>query len=388
MKTRIFSDLSHRESPVLFFLIGIIWLSTMVPGRSQVAEWSFENITSAVPNLPIPASSSIPYVSAVARLSGGNNNGSPDACFGSETWSTNFWPTGDTRSTSDYLEFAIQAYPGETIGIDHFSFSSNASSDNSALNFEVHYSVNNFTTSKLLFSGTQGTGACTSHGGSLNARILSNATLRFRIYPYGQNPAAQAATIRMDNVQVSGSLLPVSLLHFSGRQENDGIRLEWATGSEVNNAFFAVERSADGLDFAEIGQVAGSGNHSSTQHYHFYDTAPLAAVSYYRLRQIDQDGEESLHPVVQVTYESKNLKEEELRIWPTVAGSELTIQVRSGLSDYLLEIWDLNGGFVRPVPVMNDKERFSVNLQDLSNGWYVVVLRNADRRIVRRFFKG
>jgi hypothetical protein len=66
--------------------------------------------------------------------------------------------------------------------------------------------------------------------------------------------------------------------------------LEWATGSEINNDFFTIERSLD-VEHAEIiGYLDGAGNSTQTLWYSFVDQNPLPGISYYRLKQTDFDG--------------------------------------------------------------------------------------------------
>lgn len=388
MKTRCFFNPSHGKG--LFLVCLFLSLMIFLPlstSFAQVAEWTFENITSAVPNLPIAASSSIPQVSAAASIAGGNNNGSPDLCSGNETWSTNFWPTGNSRSDNEYLEFTVRADPGESVVISYFSFSSNASSANSALNFEVYYSKNNFSTSTFLFTGVQSTGSCTSHSGGLSTTLLPGSTIRFRVYPYGQNVAAQAATIRLDNVSIGGALLPVALTSFSAVEADHQILLQWTTATELNNDYFLVERSPDGLFFKKIGSVPGAGNSQTKQQYYFRDQTPLAIPAYYRLRQIDFDGAATVHSIIQVDPPATRRRDHLLTIWPTVVQDRLQVKLNSEAATGTLSIWTLNGRLVRRLKTSSNDQIQQVTASDLQSGWYVIQYRDFRDRISRRFFK-
>ena len=84
--------------------------------------------------------------------------------------------------------------------------------------------------------------------------------------------------------------LPVEFLHFRAASSNDVVTLEWATGSEVNNDFFEVQRSADGNEFQIIGSVNGYGTTVERQDYSFTDFSPLPGTAFYKLRQVDFDG--------------------------------------------------------------------------------------------------
>ena len=96
---------------------------------------------------------------------------------------------------------------------------------------------------------------------------------------------------------VTSSTLPVSLMSFNATASNQLAKLDWATASEVNNAYFDVERSADALTYTRVGNVPGRGNSFSRQQYSFTDETPAPGANYYRLRQVDTDGRFSFSPV-------------------------------------------------------------------------------------------
>jgi hypothetical protein len=99
--------------------------------------------------------------------------------------------------------------------------------------------------------------------------------------------------------------LPVELAVFEAKASGANALLSWATASEKNNDFFAVERSLNGADFASIGTVRGQGNSTQAHDYAFTDVgigAKAASAVYYRLRQVDLDGTASLSPVRALTF--------------------------------------------------------------------------------------
>ncbi|MDO7875678.1 FG-GAP-like repeat-containing protein [Hymenobacter sp. ASUV-10] len=91
--------------------------------------------------------------------------------------------------------------------------------------------------------------------------------------------------------------LPVELLTFTATAEGPAAHLAWATASEKNSAAFEVERSADGKQFARLGTVAAAGTSSAPRAYTYLDATRLTGPSYYRLRQLDQDGTARYSPV-------------------------------------------------------------------------------------------
>ncbi len=88
----------------------------------------------------------------------------------------------------------------------------------------------------------------------------------------------------------SAAPLPVTLTSFTAAAQGLAVRVGWSTASERHSQYFAVERSADGRAFAEIGRVAAAGTSGQPRHYALLDARPPAGVAYYRLRQVDLDG--------------------------------------------------------------------------------------------------
>jgi hypothetical protein len=93
------------------------------------------------------------------------------------------------------------------------------------------------------------------------------------------------------------SPLPITLLNFEGTRDTEGtIHLRWQTIQERDNLGFEVEVSEDGQIFENIAFVEGQGNASSPRQYELsYDKFEAA---YYRLKQIDTDGEFNYFPVI------------------------------------------------------------------------------------------
>ena len=94
--------------------------------------------------------------------------------------------------------------------------------------------------------------------------------------------------------------LPIELISFTGHSEGVVNKLEWSTASEINNDYFTLERSEDGINFTEIGKVVGAGNSTSKLNYTFIDEKPLYGINYYILRQTDYNGDYELSNIVAI----------------------------------------------------------------------------------------
>ncbi|MBF9219603.1 CARDB domain-containing protein [Hymenobacter ruricola] len=103
--------------------------------------------------------------------------------------------------------------------------------------------------------------------------------------------------------------LPVELTSFTAVRRGRDVLAEWATASERNSAYFALEASAAPRDgFREIGRVAAAGSSAAPRRYTATEpNVPMTGgLRYYRLRQVDLDGTTSYGPVRAVRLDEVN----------------------------------------------------------------------------------
>lgn len=86
--------------------------------------------------------------------------------------------------------------------------------------------------------------------------------------------------------------LPVKLVYLKATPiDNEYIQVSWLTAVEIDNKGFEVYRSKNGVDFKNIGWVAGNGSTTEPKAYAFDDKDVAANTTYYyKLRQVDFDG--------------------------------------------------------------------------------------------------
>jgi hypothetical protein len=134
---------------------------------------------------------------------------------------------------------------------------------------------------------------------------------------------------------------PVEWLDFAATRQGSTVRLNWATASEVNNDYFAVERSADREYWSGLGEVEAMGNGHAVQSYRFDDLQPLAGKAWYRLRQVDLDGGVSYSQVVEVSEGVQG----GLKTWPNPVQDQLHFALNSA-EQVTATLTDLSGRVV------------------------------------------
>lgn len=94
------------------------------------------------------------------------------------------------------------------------------------------------------------------------------------------------------------STLPIELLWFRGYVQEDIVKLKWATATEINNDYFIVQKFVEN-EWVDMTRVEGVGTTNFTSYYETQDTRPTIGYSYYRLKQVDHDGQyEIFAPIV------------------------------------------------------------------------------------------
>lgn len=136
--------------------------------------------------------------------------------------------------------------------------------------------------------------------------------------------------------------LPANLTTFTAKLQEQQVKLEWEATLEENLAYYGVERSIDGKNFTQIGQVPAKGNSTTTLSYALMDkNLPKAAAKlYYRLAMVDLDGTVNHSPIRAVEQPVSNV-----RVWPNPVQDQLTFE-QLPEEDVQLEVRDLNGRLI------------------------------------------
>ena len=200
----------------------------------------------------------------------------------------------------------------------------------------------------------------------------------------GTQSTAANTVFKVYLVKQSGPV-PVSLLSFRGNKINRGVLLEWKTAWEKHNAYFMVERSANGTDFLPVASMAGAGNSNTTSTYSYVDNNPEAGFNYYRLRQVDQDGKSAYSSVILIRFESGN---EELLVYPNPVHDKLILEFGNGLQGkMLLKIIDQKGNLLLSKSVNISSRQLYMDVSALPAGVYFMETVLNGRVYTNKFVK-
>ena len=156
-------------------------------------------------------------------------------------------------------------------------------------------------------------------------------------------------------------------------------RLTWATASEHMSERFELLRSSDALNYAPIASIPAAGESQSTLNYMFTDTDPLEGVSYYRLRQVDNDGVDSRSNTVSVVFKRAD---NDLLIFPNPGNDRMELVVGPDLEGTSICLLDATGREVMRNLITG--ERLSLSTGALPLGIYSVwVVRSNGSHLAR-----
>jgi hypothetical protein len=168
--------------------------------------------------------------------------------------------------------------------------------------------------------------------------------------------------------------LPIEILYFTAKPAEARVELDWATATEVNNNYFTIEKSKDGVNFEfmqKVNSEALNGNSSAVLHYKIYDLTPYDGINYYRLKQTDFNGNYKYTSIAQVTFDIKSF----VSVFPNPASNNIFINVSADYDNADLKITDAIGREVLSQKV-NASNVNSVSTNSLIPGMYYVTIES------------
>lgn len=192
----------------------------------------------------------------------------------------------------------------------------------------------------------------------------------------------------MDDVKFAqcpeGGELPVSFLGVNAIQKGSGVSIDWSTSQEINSNSFDVERSADGNgNWDLVASVNAAGNSSVVKNYNVYDARPLSGVNFYRVKQVDKDGNFKYSKTVRVNL---NFSKTGVTVLANPFYNSLTVDFSSAVTQSVsARLVDITGKQVAVEKWMistgNTRMNFS-SLGNLQQGMYILNISNANGEIL------
>jgi len=196
-------------------------------------------------------------------------------------------------------------------------------------------------------------------------------------------------------VCVPNSNLPVELISFTARSVDNNVDLNWSTASEENNAGFEVQRSFDGRNFETIDFVEGRGTTSEIQHYRFTDlditSAAIQTTVYYRLKQIDLNGQFEIFDIAAVELDIEIAQFEITKVIGTRGNTRMInvyFQADERTSKVDVTLVNINSAYIQRNRIQvsdTGMNMIEYDLVDAPDGFYVISINNGKEIITQKF---
>lgn len=181
-----------------------------------------------------------------------------------------------------------------------------------------------------------------------------------------------------------GVVLPIELLSFNAEMnENKTVSLFWETHTEVNNDYFTVERSVDGIHWKFVVKVDGVGNTNESINYNAIDLKRVEGVVYYRLKQTNFDSNYSFSNIITLN----NLGENGgfVVVFPNPTDNVINIKLNSETIEDI-KIYNILGKEVSSeiLILSQTNNKVVLDLSNLLNGIYYLKVNNFNTKVVKK----
>ena len=168
--------------------------------------------------------------------------------------------------------------------------------------------------------------------------------------------------------------LPVELTLFTTKCSELSTSVSWQTASEFNSSAFVIEKSRDGVNWANLATLAAAGNSTTLINYTYKD-AEKSGLAYYRLQQVDQDGTEKTYGPISSNCVNNGIS---LKTFPNPSSELFTINIESEVPMAVAQIIvkDVFGRVVatKTVSIVEGSTQVELSNLTLEGGIYTVSL--------------
>jgi len=178
------------------------------------------------------------------------------------------------------------------------------------------------------------------------------------------------------------SILPIELDEITALVIDNYIEISWTSYSEINNDYYTLEKSMNGVDgWKSIGIVDGAGNSSVKLNYSIIDKMPINGFNYYRLVQTDYDGVVEYFKPIQVDF-SKQING---FVYPNPTKNNFTLTLDDKININEISIFNMLGQNITSIIYIEPLSRneFSIDLSSLPLGSYFVKVGSQTYKIIK-----
>ncbi|WP_083852681.1 beta strand repeat-containing protein [Pedobacter arcticus] len=168
------------------------------------------------------------------------------------------------------------------------------------------------------------------------------------------------------------SVLPVTLISFTAKNNNNNVALAWQATAEVNLSHYIVQRSTNGVDFTDL-TIVEANNTTGVFNYAFLDRTANFGTNYYQLISVDTDGKTQKSELRSATLGASVTS---VKAYPNPAINQLNV---SGLAlGDIIKMFNTSGQLLISQNAESNQVN-AVNMTTVKPGIYILSIENAGK---------
>ncbi len=202
----------------------------------------------------------------------------------------------------------------------------------------------------------------------------------------GSIGAALNALSIPQSTSTSSCALPVELLSFKATAQGKyKVQVNWSTATELNNHFFTLERSTDGIHFLPVAKLYGQESSQQLTSYTYNDEVHAYSILYYKLSQTDINGHTENLGIRKVYPSSDQLV---FAAYPNPFKDELYLTLDQQSKEAIKNLALINV-YGESIPVTWEESENALHLSTVSvpSGLYSLILCSASHQQVIKVIK-
>jgi hypothetical protein len=212
----------------------------------------------------------------------------------------------------------------------------------------------------------------------------NSVTITFRWR--NDNSVANQPAARIDNIKIEytePNPLPVTLTSFTANCNGEKVNIDWTTATEYNSSHYILQNSRDGQNWVEVAKIQSAGTTNQKSNYSYQDKS-FGGISYYRLVQVDFDGQFEIFGPISVNCE---IDINNIIVYPNPSSNTVSIQMINQMDETMdLTILDFNGKIIFKKTISTQIIE-QIDLKDYMNGVYTFIFSSINQTHTTKIVK-
>lgn len=199
-------------------------------------------------------------------------------------------------------------------------------------------------------------------------KVVSNVSQSFTLQPGEYHVFTRTAVA-----------LPVTIVSFSGKKQNNVNVLSWQVANEIDLADYELQKSNDGKNFSFVTSIKADGEKNYS--YSDNDVNSFSNVVYYRLKSIDKDGNFNYSAIVTLKTPVSTWN---AAVSPNPFTGKINLKIESAISDKATVIISDPGGrqlYQEQISIAAGNNSFEItSAAQFSNGTYFMSIFSTQKK--------